>query len=761
MTPPSPIPLQPWHRQAGTDWYRLQGIDRSMLGAQQLYLAGSEGLMLAASQAALELRADDWLGSGTLRNSFYVEPWAQLSTARELALVLDAQGSFRVRVMRASRGQTPVVLRELHVDSASRSCHALPLGSLSALPENSRLFWHVDAIDGARIHQAAWCTRARPRERLRLAVLLRTWGRTHELQAQLERLAQGAQEDPFHAELLGQMQFWVLDTSADAGELWPATPTAALGLNLRVLTGPNLGGGGNASHLIHQLLQHCDATPKEAPQEVLILDDDLVLSMESLARHFMACAYRAVEHVASLPVLMKSKPTQVWEDGGFWGRLNFHARGDFGRKRNLFPHLLKHGLSLENFAHLDEFGPLNHCEYTTFIFFALPLATLRRIGLPAAFFLRGDDIEFSLRAQAAGVPVITNPNLAAWHEPGHSYGQEYMAILHAVLINLTHSDGGAAELARWFEQRMVEHGSIDDLAGMQLYLRVLETLLDRESLVLTPQFEQHYLRALPACLAARMSPLPEADRQRLERDAGDSGVLLRPFVYPGYQPDAARHRAVVLVNGGAGSYRELPPVTPAERLALMTRYLAALSRWVQEFDALQPFWQQRLAASGRAEFWCEVAQQHAAATQLLAETSARRPAPGTGRCGNTPLEALPVASRSHEPALPQAVPVRELRQRMERELANLTRLRRQAAGSEAEASSSGSLRGLAGWWHDLRRPTASRGNRRRSAHTEAPLPADFDPAQYLALNADVARTGMDPGQHYARFGRGEGRRYRL
>ncbi|WP_141288082.1 hypothetical protein, partial [Ideonella azotifigens] len=134
MTPPSPIPLQPWHRQAGTDWYRLQGIDRSMLGAQQLYLAGSEGLMLAASQAALELRADDWLGSGTLRNSFYVEPWAQLSTARELALVLDAQGSFRVRVMRASRGQTPVVLRELHVDSASRSCHALPLGSLSALP---------------------------------------------------------------------------------------------------------------------------------------------------------------------------------------------------------------------------------------------------------------------------------------------------------------------------------------------------------------------------------------------------------------------------------------------------------------------------------------------------------------------------------------------------------------------------------------------------------------------------------------------------
>jgi hypothetical protein len=31
---------------------------------------------------------------------------------------------------------------------------------------------------------------------------------------------------------------------------------------------------------------------------------------------------------------------------------------------------------------------------------------------------------------------------------------------------------------------------------------------------------------------------------------------------------------------------------------------------------------------------------------------------------------------------------------------------------------------------------------------------------YLTLNADVARTGMDPALHYLRYGRGEGRRYR-
>ncbi|HJV71231.1 hypothetical protein [Ideonella sp.] len=755
---PSPTVLPAWHRHDGADWHRLQAIDRSMLGAPVLYLAGSEGSTWAGGGDRFDLRADDWLGGGTLRNSFYVDPWAKLSHARELGLVVDVRGSLRLRVMRATRGQAPVVLREMHIDAPMRGRHVLPLGSLSALPEGSRLFWHVDAIDGARLHEAAWCTRSTPRVGARLAVLMRTWGRTRDLQAQLERFAQGARSDPFHAALLARTEFWVLDTSAAADHLWPEAD--ALGLDLRVMTGPNLGGGGNASHLIHHFLVRCDAAPAEAPDEVLILDDDLLLSMESLARHWMASAYRAVEHVASLPVLMKSQPTRVWEDGGFWGRLNFKEQGGFGLKRNMFPHLLKHGLSLNGFEHLDEFGPLNHCEYTTFIFFALPLATLRRIGLPAAFFLRGDDIEYSLRAQAAGVPVITNPNLAAWHEPGHSYAQEYMAILHAVLINFRHSDSGAAEFARWFEQRLAEHTALDDLEGARLYLQVLEHLQDEPSALLTTDFDAHYRAALPALQAARMSPLPEAERQRLERDAGEHGVLLRPFLYPGYQPDASRYRAVVLVNAGAGTYRELPPVAPADRLWLMRRYLAALAAFVEHFDALRARWRERLAVSGGAAFWAEVAARHADETRALAHAKFRFPPPPTAPAAGEPGPPPPDAD------WPAALPVRELRQRIERELVQLARLRQGAAAQAGRAPQQhagmvGPASPLARWWQGLRRPVSRAARHPHPGSPAQPLPADFDPAQYLALNADVARTGIDAALHYAQFGRAEGRRYRL
>lgn len=748
FTVPSPSRLpaaDPWHHHAGADLFRLQALDRSLLGAPSLYLAASDGVAWQSPDGPIDLRADDWLGSGTLRNSFYVEPWARLSAVRELALVIDAQGSLRVRLMCASLGKPAQVLRETRMESAERGRLVLGVGAIDALPAHSRLFWHIDAIDGARLHEAVWCTRTRPDGATRLAVLMRTFGRTGDLREQLDRWAAAAAGDAFHAAVLARMDVWVLDASPDAEALWH--DAARHGLNLRVLHGPNLGGGGNASHLIHHVLAEYDAQPDEAPQEVLILDDDGVLSMESMARYLVGCSLRTQACITSLPILMKSRPTQVWEDGGFWGRLNAQDHGEFGRRRNLSPHLLKHGLSLDGFEHLDAFGPLNTCEYATFIFFGLPTAVLRRVGLPAAFFLRGDDIEYSLRAQAEGIAVITNPNLAAWHEPGHSHGQEYMAILHAVLINLTHSEGDATDLARWFEQRLAEHASIDDLAGIGLYLRVIEALLDVDGPLLTPRFESHYLATLPHC-STPMAALPEGDRRRLERDAAAQGVQIRPFLYPGYQPQADRRTTVVLVNHGAGTYRELPAPQPLARLRLMQQYLARLQSLTEGFDVLRAHWQRRLAASGQADFWAEVAARHAMATrQLHAGRFARREAPA--------IAALPLRQAA---PLPPAVPIRELRQRLERELSQLSRLRQAEATTRRAPNVSFASRLLAWWWR--RRPARPVTPVTRDTAATS-LPADFDPAQYLALNADVARTGVDAARHYLQFGSAEGRRYRL
>ncbi|MBI5269810.1 MAG: glycosyltransferase [Burkholderiales bacterium] len=761
-----PSALPAWHRDDRGPWYRLQALDRSLIGAPALYLAASEGVGWPPYAPWIDLRADDWLGGGTLRQSFYAEPWAQLTHAGELGLVIEAQGHLRVRVMGAAPGRPPVCVQQRTLDASERSRHVLPLGPLSALPPATRLFWHLDAIDGARLHEAAWCTRTAPRPQAGLAVLMRTWGRSADLRAQLERLADGAQHDPWHEALLRRTRFHVLDTSADAEAHWH--DAAALGLALQVHTGPNLGGGGNASHLLHRFLQGVardEAAGAAVPDEVLILDDDLLLSMESLSRYWMHAALRRGDHVCSLPVLMKSAPTRVWEDGGHWGRSPATGALDAGGpppERHLSPTLHRHGLALDGFEHLDAFAPLNRCEYTTFIFFGLPLSAVRRLGLPAAFFLRGDDIEYSLRARAAGLPVVTLPHLAAWHEPGHSHAQEYQAILHGVLINLTYAAPRPDALAAWFERRLAEHAAIDDLAGIALYQAVLDALCDTDGELLTPAFDAHYRRVLPQVAGPAMEPLSAADFERLLQGGPPDDLAVRPFptvrpfLYPGMPDPHAPRRATVLVNHGARSARALPAVAPAQRLAAMQRYLDRLAEFVQRFDALQAHWVARLQDSGRPAFWAQVAERQAGRTRLLLDAPFR-------------LRARPPEEPATPPgdtAAPAAVPVRELRQRLERDLAELARLRRAQAGAPAgprpPARGASALHRLARRLGDaLARVTAAPGHRpRRAAPPATPLPADFDPAQYLALNQDVARTGVDPVTHYRRYGRAEGRRYR-
>lgn len=741
----------PFHTHERGVHYRLQAIDRSWIGSPLLYLAGGHADQQGMVHHDLRLAPDEWLGGGTFRNSFYTDPWARLTRVRDLSLVVEAVGSLRIRVMQAAPGQPAQMLREKTFSAAERSRMVIALGSPLELPAASRLFWHVDALDGGQLHEAAWCTRTEPgaRPAPRLAVLMRTFGRADDVRALLRRLADSAAGDRFHAALLARMDFWVLDASPGGAQAWQAL--SGLGLNLRIWQGPNLGGGGNAAAVAQQFLA---ASPeRDTAEEALLLDDDLSLSMETLARYLAFCEYREQDAICSLPVLMKSRPTTVWEDGGHWGRDGTSGPAAPGQplpRRGFGPHLVRHGLSLNGFERLDDFGPLNRCEYATFIFFGLPTRALRQLGLPAAMFLRGDDIEFSLRAGTLGLPVFTNPNLAAWHEPGHSYAQEHMAVLHGMLINLAYSTNAATDYAGFFEQRMTEHAALDDLEGLALYLGVLEALLDPQSVVLTPDFTRHYQQVLPRLNAIPLAPLPERDREAAASAPGATRPAVLPFIYPGYHPRSqgtaiaatADRPPVMLHNPSAGQARAVAAAPALERLALQARYIAALQRWHAEFDVLKERWTGRLAASGRAAFWQEVLGRHAGSIQpVLSER-------GPGIAHAPPETPQRVASAPVATAAPPPVqPLRELRDRLEGEIARWTQMRLSAERSQRAAQAPrGQPRPWWGGW--LNRPLRQ-------------LPADFDPATYLALNADVARSGVDPTQHYLRYGHLEGRRYHV
>lgn len=721
--------IAPYATHLGRDYYRIQGIEKSIVGNRHLFFTTSADTSKNFGGRSITLEENEWIATGTFRNSLYTEPLAQLSSLRNLSLLVDFKGAIKLKLMRATRNVGAQVLQEIVLQSEERAQHVLDIGSPTDLPEASRLFWHIDALsEEVSIYDASFVTTTPPRPECRLAVLLRTFGRTDDVKAILKRFVDAARSDRFYASLLGHVNFWVLDTTAGCetqyAEDWQKD------LNLRVLVGPNLGGGGNAGHLLKLFSDACDAS-QTPPTELLMLDDDLSLSMEALARYFMFCAYRVQDLVCSLPVLMKSRPTVVWEDGGFWGRFNdFKARSGFNRKRNLFPYLIKHGTQLDGFGPLDVFCPLNTCEYSTFIFFGLPMSVFRKLGYPASFFLRGDDIEYSLRAYDAGVPMITNPNLAAWHEPAHSYGQEYMAIMHGVIINLSYSDSEADFYVRFFEDRMHEHASIDDLAGLDVYRRILCELVDPQSKVLTQEFQSHYLPVLKQLGAVKMMKIPAAEREELERKAAEAGTLLLPFVYPGYHKPVGENRSVVVVNHGARTYREIPAVKPAQRTAALREYVEVLGRFAENFDEIRARWQQRLADTATTAFWENIRERYVTETrELYNQPAAVRPA-----SIEEPVEMEDKPATKQGSVAPRSNFVQAVQRYLKPSHSKSQSLAAKAAAATLSKASGGTI---------------------------GELPADFDPAVYLHLNEDVKEAGVDARKHYLMHGFKEGRKYKI
>jgi hypothetical protein len=214
----------------------------------------------------------------------------------------------------------------------------------------------------------------------------------------------------------------------------------------------------------------------------------------------------------------------------------------------------------------------------------------------------------------------------------------------------------------------------------------------------------------------------------LEQRARESKTLLLPFVYPGYQSQLRKFRNVVLINHPLRSYREVPPMALADKLALMQEYGQLLLQFDTQFAVVCKHWQARLKDSAGEAFWTGIRDTYAAQTRVLS---------------------------AHQ---------REARTRLGSGAVHQTGVSTQAKDQSAHASLTKKLRVAI---EASRQVTTDVGD--EAANTPLldadgeplVLPADFDAEFYLVMNPDVLESGMSARAHFLQFGRNEGRVYRV
>ncbi len=163
---------------------------------------------------------------------------------------------------------------------------------------------------------------------------------------------------------------------------------------------PNTGGsGGFARGMIEAYHQEKRAT------HVLLMDDDVIILPESLKRTYQLLRLLKDEYAdyfISGAMLFYEHMNEQHEDIGY-----VHDDGSYGP--------LKRRLDMERLDAVvrnEEPWPKRKNQYAGWWYCCIPVSTANMKNLPLPMFVRGDDVEYSLRNQAK---FITMNSICVWH----------------------------------------------------------------------------------------------------------------------------------------------------------------------------------------------------------------------------------------------------------------------------------------------------------------------------------------------------------
>lgn len=304
----------------------------------------------------------------------------------EITCTLVLGGAATVRLLARDDQGRERVLASRHVDDTGEA-HTVSLTVAADAVADGRLFPAIEAgRTGTVIVSGDYRCPVAPAP-VRLAVVICTFRREEALRANLRRLTAA-----WPAEAAEPMLF----VADNGGSVSPDD----LPPGCRLVPGPNLGGAGGFSRGMAAALDR-------GATHIVLLDDDVALDTESIARcqAFFQC--RPDGAAVAGVLLDPDRPTRVQEAGAWVS----------GTPSPLVVRLGGAGLDLDGPEALDRLWRLPGPDYGGFWLLAFPARPARETGLLLPFFLKADDVEFGLRLGRHGAPLTALSGVGLSHPP--------------------------------------------------------------------------------------------------------------------------------------------------------------------------------------------------------------------------------------------------------------------------------------------------------------------------------------------------------
>lgn len=431
-------------------FYTLQSMLFPEIGLsteRDVYLRLAGPAYLRQAMKEVHFGKDGVASFDTYANCFSIGKWHQHCSLSDLSLVLEGKGAFEVQVFLVVPDMSWDCLVSDVIDLENSVPVAHALRPPSDWPDTGVIHFTVRALeDGAVLKGAKWTTTDAPKRHPELMLSITTFRREKAVSRSVNRFIAFQK----HSSIAKHLHLTVVDNGRSV-EL-PEHD------NLTVIPNANLGGsGGFARGLLE--------AKSRGASHCLFMDDDAAIQMEALERTWMFLAYATEENTAVAGAVANAQHRwMLWENGALFD-FHCHSLGMGSDLRN--PDTVRAIEAASN-------QPQSPKLYAGWWYFAFPIAHAELMPFP--FFVRGDDISFSL---ANDFNILTLPGVICYQDEDFTTKQSPSTIYldvrghiahHLVFPEMEIGRMGAIRIAAWFFASSFLKHHYETLAAINLSL---------------------------------------------------------------------------------------------------------------------------------------------------------------------------------------------------------------------------------------------------------------------------------------------------
>ena len=330
----------------------------------------------------------------TYFNSLSYEKWKKYTYAKKFFLVIEAKGKFELNIF----GH---YFNKEHIEKEGIGHFYLEYNERTkivvAIPKTFKsqvIAFELAHKETIYIYDAYYAVEVDDDHISEPYIALTTT--TFKKESYIEQNIEILNEELFHDEEYGNHFCWnIVDNGCTLPEQTDENE------RIRIFHNKNVGGaGGFARGMIEGLIQ------KKTPTHILLMDDDVNFSAESFKRLYKLLSIirpEYKEYFVSGAMLKMNAPNIQHEDIGKLNSQGFHEATKPNLDLNLWDSVLKN----------EQIDNKSEHQYAAWWFCCIPVGVARLDNLPLPLFVRGDDVEYSLRNNAH---FISMNGICIWHD---------------------------------------------------------------------------------------------------------------------------------------------------------------------------------------------------------------------------------------------------------------------------------------------------------------------------------------------------------